>query len=118
MYKTKITIKNKEVTLKFGSWVMREMSNYVGGTPKFQKRFEENPFDIFPQIVLAAIRNASENYETDYTLRDIFDWMDEVGGFGSVVVQNIIEVFVSSMSNGVTVEKGEVKKKGAPARKN
>ena len=115
MYKTEITVNDKVIPIKFGAYVIKRLTDDGYKLSNLDKDLADNPFDIIPKIFYYGAVNASEGREgKGVTINDIYDWLDEQrGGLMSKVSVDILNLFISQMTDGVPVseEVQDTKKK-------
>ena len=115
MYKTEITVNGKVIPIKFGAYVIKRLTDDGYKLSNLDKDLADNPFDIIPKIFYFGAVNASEGREgKGVTINDIYDWLDEQkGGMMSKVSVDILNLFISQMTDGVPVseEVHDTKKK-------
>ena len=114
MYNTEITVNGKVIPIKFGAYVIKRLTDDGYKLSNLDKDLADNPFDIIPKIFYFGAVNASEGREgKGVTINDIYDWLDEQrGGLMSKVSVDILNLFISQMTDGVPVEPAvEVTKK-------
>ena len=105
MYKTEITVNDKNIPIKFGAYVIKRLTDDGYKLSNLDKDLADNPFDIIPKIFYYGAVNASEGREgKGVTINDIYDWLDEQrGGLMSKVSVDILNLFISQMTDGVPV---------------
>ena len=115
MYKTEITVNEKNIPIKFGAYVIKRLTDDGYKLSNLDKDLADNPFDIIPKIFFYGAVNASDGREgKGISINDIYDWLDEQkGGLMSKVSVDILNLFISQMTDGVPVseEVQETKKK-------
>ena len=115
MYNTEITVNDKNIPIKFGAYVIKRLTDDGYKLSNLDKDLADNPFDIIPKIFFFGAVNASENREgKGISINDIYDWLDEQkGGLMSKVSVDILNLFISQMTDGVPVseEAQDTKKK-------
>ena len=115
MYNTEITVNDKNIPIKFGAYVIKKLTDDGYKLSNLDKDLADNPFDIIPKIFFYGAVNASEGREgKGVTINDIYDWLDEQkGGLMSKVSVDILNLFISQMTDGVPVseEAQDTKKK-------
>lgn len=115
MYNTEITVNDKNIPIKFGAYVIKRLTDDGYKLSNLDKDLADNPFDIIPKIFYYGAVNASENREgKGITINDIYDWLDEQrGGLMGKVSVDILNLFISQMTDGVPVseEVQDTKKK-------
>ena len=115
MYKTEITVNGKVIQIKFGAYVIKRLTDDGYKLSNLDKDLSDNPFDIIPKIFFYGAVNASDGREGNgISINDIYDWLDEQrGGLMSKVSVDILNLFISQMTDGVPVseEVHDTKKK-------
>ena len=115
MYNTEITVNGKVIPIKFGAYVIKRLTDDGYKLSNLDKDLADNPFDIIPKIFYYGAVNASDGREgKGISINDIYDWLDEQrGGLMSKVSVDILNLFISQMTDGVPVseEVQETKKK-------
>lgn len=127
MFRTKVKIKGKEITLKFGNWVNQEMVSQgyaVADLQELAKQIQENPFKFMPILIHLAACNAKNMDLEDYKLNDFHDFMDEMISSGDVSeIERLQKVYFKSLGvdldllNQETVDVKEKVKKQTPKKK-
>lgn len=127
MFRTKVKIKGKEITLKFGNWVNQEMvlQGYaVADLQELAKQIQENPFKFMPILIHLAACNAKNMDLEDYKLNDFHDFMDEMFSSGDVSeIERLQKVYFKSLGvdldllNQETIDVKEKVKKQTPKKK-
>lgn len=108
MFLTKIKIKDKEVNLKFGSYVVQRLEESGVRLSEFREHASK-PIGLTVLLVKFAAANANGFKEDTISESEIYDWIDEVG-IGSADFLNVIELFSQSLTRGVPVDKLKKKK--------
>lgn len=106
MNKTKIKVKDQEVDIVFGTWVMGQLikSGYALG--ELQAEIQKNPFEFFPNLIYLGAINATSNKDlAAYNKADFYDVVDELGGIASPAVMDIIHCFTNSLGMDVSKKK-------------
>lgn len=97
----------EEITLQFGTWVIRGLIQYGYSLTSLSKEMQDNPFDFLPVIIRLAAINATDDLDEErFSKRFGFDWLDQ-NGIDSPDVKKILNAFVNSLPT-------ENKKKEAP----
>lgn len=127
MFRTKVKIKGKEITLKFGNWVNQEMVSQgyaVADLQELAKQIQENPFKFMPTLIHLAACNAKNMDLEDYKLNDFHDFMDEMISSGGVSeIERLQKVYFKSLGvdldllNQETIDVKEKVKKQTPKKK-
>lgn len=127
MFRTKVKIKGKEITLKFGNWVNQEMVSQgyaVADLQELAKQIQENPFKFMPILIHLAACNAKNMDLEDYKLNDFHDFMDEMISSGGVSeIERLQKVYFKSLGvdldllNQETIDVKEKVKKQTPKKK-
>lgn len=127
MFRTKVKIKGKEITLKFGNWVNQEMVSQgyaVADLQELAKQIQENPFKFMPILIHLAACNAKNMDLEDYKLNDFHDFMDEMISSGDVSeIERLQKVYFKSLGvdldllNQETIDVKEKVKKQTPKKK-
>ena len=113
MYKTEITVNDKNIPIKFGAYVIKRLTDDGYKLSNLDKDLADNPFDIIPKIFYYGAVNASDGREgKGISINDIYDWLDEQrGGLMSKVSVDILNLFISQMTDGVPVSEEVQEKK-------
>lgn len=100
MFETKIHFKDKERTIRFGSWVTGEIEKIV--------KKEVGNIEIFAYMIFfglihgEGLRNKYvANDPIGFDVFDCYDWMDEQGGISGEEVQRIQELWVKHNETNV-----------------
>lgn len=104
MYRT--TFLSKEIvfgTFFLGEWI--ENSGAENAKLSFEL-LQKNPFKYVPLFLQVAINSTAEIFNTQKVeLHEVFEEVDKVGGINSKVIQDILEVFTTSMTDKLGNEK-------------
>lgn len=109
MFTTKIKIKEKEVALKFGSYVVQRMEENGVLLSEFAQHAKK-PIGLTAMLVKFGAANANGFDEGAISEGEIYEWIDEVG-IGSKEFLGVIELFSASLTKGVPTEKPKAAKK-------
>jgi len=114
MYETKITVKGKTISIRFGAYVIKLLADDGIKLADLGEALQSNAADVIPKIIYFGAINASEGRRGEgISINDIYDWLDEVeGGLFGVQAGIILELFTKQMTDSVpkNVPAGEKKK--------
>jgi hypothetical protein len=113
-YETVINIGDREIQLRFSFMTMRTLEQMGLKITDLQRRVENDYTGILIDAVIAGAKTA----DVDITEDDVIQWVDE-NGFLSPTVQNVLAMFLESLTNGVPVSKNvqAVQEKKAPQKR-
>ena len=101
MFRTKIKLKGKDVTIKFGNWVNQEMvaKGYsVADLQELAGQVQANPFKFMPILLHLGACNAKNMDLEDYKINEFHDLMDELVASGDLSeVERIQKVYFKSL---------------------
>jgi hypothetical protein len=111
---------NNTINLKWGTWSMREFTkqNNIGIDEYFKVlATAQTNLDVIVQLVYIGYKSAciSNKVDVEYTMDEVCDWIDEVGGIfdekGQIIdyMKYIVESTVHTVQ-GVKKEEEEKKK--------
>lgn len=127
MFRTKVKIKGKEITIKFGNWVNQELVSKgyaVSDLQEMAKQIQANPFKFMPTLIHLAACNAKNMDLEDYKISDFHDFMDELISSGEASeIERLQKVYFKSLGvdldllNQETVDVKEKVQKITPKKK-
>ena len=111
MYETKIEINGKTIPVRFGAYVVERLEDegiYLSELNEHTKK----PVGLIKKLLFHGAVNAIKGKdESQVSIDDIYDWMDEVGAM-SEQSTGILKLFIDSLTKGVPKsEKTTAKKK-------
>lgn len=98
---TQITFKGEKLNIRFGMWVISEMTNFGYSLSNMENDISANPIKFFIVMTYLGACNASDKDLEAFKLNDFYDWLDEVGGLQSSELLKIQKCFTNSISYGV-----------------
>ena len=110
MYETKIEINDKVIPIRFGAYVVERLEDegiYLSELDEHTKK----PVGLIKRLLFHGAVNAIKGKdESQVSIDDIYDWMDEVGAM-SEQSTGILKLFTDSLTKGVPKAKEVAKKK-------
>ena len=110
MYETKIEINGKVIPIRFGAYVVERLEDegiYLSELDEHIKK----PVGLIKRLLFHGAVNAIKGKdESQVSIDDIYDWMDEVGAM-SKQSTGFLEMFTESLTKGVPKAKEVAKKK-------
>ena len=110
MYETKIEINGKVIPIRFGAYVVERLEDegiYLSELDEHIKK----PVGLIKKLLFHGAVNAVKGKdESQVSIDDIYDWMDEVGTM-SEQSTGTLKLFTDSLTKGVPRAKEVAKKK-------
>lgn len=114
----KVTFFKREIvfgTYFVGAWIDEAEATDVADSFNV---IAKNPFKYIPKFIFCGINTTAELYGLEkVTLMDVIDEIDKCGGITSDEVQNVLQVFTSSIETTLGNQRG-AKKTPQPRKKN
>lgn len=107
-----LQIGGKSRGFKFGLWVIGQLIDELKiSVDQFDAEMQRNPIKTLALLMYysAYYNTLKAKQEADFTMVDVYDWIDEVG-MGSDVIQQFQAAFVDSMSKDVPATTAKKKK--------
>ena len=111
MYETKIEINDKVIPVRFGAYVVERLEDegiYLSELEEHTKK----PVGLIKKLLFHGAVNAIKGKdESQVSIDDIYDWMDEVG---MMEYTGILRLFTDSLTKGVPKANADSLTKGVP----
>ena len=120
MNKVEIELGGKKRTVRFGLKVIGDCIKHQDNDPgKFMTSLASNPFESVPTVFYYGLKWDLERAGkvADFTLADVYDWLEEEG-LQSEKVDQVTRLFIRSLYDNVPVIKNAIDEQPEDVKKN
>lgn len=104
MNTTTITVDGKEVTLRFGIWVLARLVDRGYKMAGFENAMKDNPFDFIPTLIYLGACNANGMNLSAYDESIFWNYIDSIG-FNNPEINKVMTCFSNSITQDVSGQK-------------